>query len=78
LEVAIDKQGRIVIPKEIRDKYGLSEDDKLELVAREDVIELIPLTDEYDLAIRSLREPCKTGNPEARKRVFSREKAWER
>jgi AbrB family looped-hinge helix DNA binding protein len=78
LEVAIDKQGRIVIPKEIRDKYGLSDDAKLELVAREDVIELIPLTDEDDLAIRSLQEPCKTGNPEARKRVFSREKAWKR
>jgi AbrB family looped-hinge helix DNA binding protein len=78
LEVAIDKQGRIVIPKEIREKYGLSEDGKLELVARENGIELIPLTDEDDLAIRSLREPCKTGNREARKRVFSREKAWKR
>ena len=76
--VSIDKLGRIVIPKEIRDKYGLSDDGKLELVAREDFIELIPLTDEDDLAIRSLREPCKTGNPEARKRVFSREKAWKR
>lgn len=78
MEVAIDKQGRIVIPKEIRDKYGLSDDGKLELVAREDVIELIPLTNEDDLAIRSLREPCKTGNPEARKKPFSREKAWKR
>ena len=78
MEVSIDKQGRIVIPKEVRDKYGLSEDGKFELVAREDVIELIPLTDEDDLAIRSLREPCKTGNPEARKNAFSREKAWKR
>lgn len=78
MEVAIDKQGRIVIPKEIRDKYGLSEEGKLELVAREDFIELIPLTNEDDLAIRSLREPCKTGNPQARNRVFSREKAWKR
>ena len=42
LEVAIDKQGRIVIPKEIREKYGLSQEGKLELVAREDAIELIP------------------------------------
>ena len=78
MEVAIDKQGRIVIPKEIRDKYGLSDECKLELVAREDAIELIPLTDEDDLAIRSLKEPCKTGNPEARKKTFSREKAWKR
>ena len=78
MEIAIDKQGRIVIPKEIRDKYGLSDEGKLELVAREDAIELIPLTDEDDLAIRSLREPCKTGNPETRKKAFSREKAWKR
>ena len=76
--MAIDKQGRIVIPKEVREKYGLSGDGKLELVARENAIELIPLTDEDDLAIRSLREPCKTGNPEKAKKAFSREKAWKR
>jgi AbrB family looped-hinge helix DNA binding protein len=78
LEVTIDKQGRIVIPKEIREKYGLLDDDKLELVARENAIELIPLTNENDLAIRSLREPCKTGNPETAKKAFSQEKAWKR
>jgi len=78
LEVAIDKQGRIVIPKEIRNKYGLSDDSKLELVARENAIELVPMTNKDDLAIHSLREPCKTGNPEARKKAFSREKAWKR
>jgi AbrB family looped-hinge helix DNA binding protein len=78
LEVAIDKQGRIVIPKEIRDKYGLSDDDKLELVARENAIELVPITDKDDLAIHSLKEPCKTGNPEAGKKAFSRDKAWKR
>ncbi len=76
LKVAIDKQGRIVIPKEIREKYGLLEDGKLELIAREDAIELIPLVEEDDLAIRSLREPCKSGSPEARDKAFSREKAW--
>jgi AbrB family looped-hinge helix DNA binding protein len=78
LEVAIDKQGRIVIPKEIREKYGLSEDGKLELVAREDSIELIPLVEEDDLAIRSLKEPCKTGNIETHDKLFLREKAWKR
>ena len=76
MKVTIDKQGRIVIPKEVREKYGLSDDGKLELVARENAIELIPLTKEDDLAIRSLREPCKTGNPETAKKAFSREKAW--
>jgi AbrB family looped-hinge helix DNA binding protein len=78
LEVAIDKQGRIVIPKEVRDKYGLSDDAKLELVARENIIELVPMIGKDDLAIHSLREPCKTGNPEAAKKAFSREKAWKR
>ena len=78
MEVSIDKQGRIVIPKEIRDKYGLSDDGKLELVARDNAIELVPMTNKDDLAIHSLREPCKTGNPEARKKAFSREKAWKR
>lgn len=57
LELAIDKQGRIDRPKEVREKYGLSEDAKLELVAQEDSIELIPLAEEDDLAIRSLKEP---------------------
>jgi AbrB family looped-hinge helix DNA binding protein len=78
LEISIDKQGRIVIPKEIRDKYSLSDDGKLELVAREDAIELIPLTGDDDLAVRSLREPCKTGSSKARKKAFSRENAWKR
>jgi AbrB family looped-hinge helix DNA binding protein len=78
LEVAIDKQGRIVIPKEIRDKYGLSDDGKLEIVTRENAIELIPLTSEDDLAIQALKEPCKTGNVETRKKAFSRERAWKR
>jgi len=78
LEVAIDKQGRIVIPKEVREKYGLSEESKLELVPREDLIELIPLVEEDDLAVYSLKEPCETGNPETHDKAFSREKAWAR
>ena len=78
MEVPIDRQGRIVIPKEVREKYGLSEESRLELVSREGVIELIPLVEESDLAIRSLREPCETGDPEAHNKAFSREKAWAR
>jgi len=78
LDLVIDKQGRIVIPKEIREKYGLSEDCKLALVPREDKIELIPLVEESDLAICSLKEPCETGDPEAHNKAFSREKAWKR
>jgi AbrB family looped-hinge helix DNA binding protein len=78
LEVEIDKQGRLVIPKKVRKKYGLSEGGKLELVPREDVIELIPLSEESDLAIRYLKGPCETGDPKAHNKAFSREKAWTR
>ncbi|MBS7628864.1 AbrB/MazE/SpoVT family DNA-binding domain-containing protein [Candidatus Bathyarchaeota archaeon] len=74
----MDKQGRIVIPKEVREKYGLYGEGRLELVPREDVIELIPLVEEGDLTIHFLKEPCETGDPEAHSRVFSREKAWMR
>ena len=78
MEVTIDKQGRIVIPKEVREKYGLSEEGRLELVSHEDAIELIPLIEEGDLAIHSLKEPCETGDPKAHDKAFSREKAWKR
>jgi len=74
----MDKQGRIVIPKEVREKYGLSEECRLELVPHEDTIELIPLLEESDLAVRFLEEPCETGDPEAHDKAFSREKAWMR
>lgn len=77
MEVVIDKQGRIVIPKEVRDKYGLSEDDRFELIAREGTIELIPFK-EGDPAAHHLKEPCKTGVPEAHNKAFSRERAWAR
>ena len=78
LEVTIDKQGRIVIPKKIRKKYGLSEESTLELVPREDVMELIPLVDESDLTVLSLRQPCETGDSKAHDKAFSRERAWTR
>lgn len=78
LQVAVDKQGRVVIPKEVREKYGLSEESRLELVPREDAIELVPLPEEDDLAIRSLGEPCETGDPKLHDRAFSRERAWTR
>jgi AbrB family looped-hinge helix DNA binding protein len=78
LEVTIDRQGRIVIPKKVRKKYGLSEEGRLELVTREDVIELIPLVEEGDLTVLSLKQPCETGDTKAHDKAFSREKAWTR
>ncbi len=78
MEVAIDRQGRIVIPKAIRERYGLSADGRLELVAREGVIELFPLAEEEDVAMRYLAAPCQTGDKETRHRAFDRKRAWTR
>jgi len=72
----MDKQGRIVLPKETREKYGLVGGAEFEMVAREDKIELIPRVADEDLAIIVLREPCKTGDSSKRDLAFSRERAW--
>lgn len=38
----IDRAGRLVIPKELRDRYGLGEGAEVEVVATPDGISLIP------------------------------------
>ncbi|WP_435333018.1 AbrB/MazE/SpoVT family DNA-binding domain-containing protein [Haloarchaeobius sp. TZWWS8] len=43
-----DRQGRLYIPKEVREKYG----DKYHIVTYEDRIELIPVADDPLAAIR--------------------------
>jgi bifunctional DNA-binding transcriptional regulator/antitoxin component of YhaV-PrlF toxin-antitoxin module len=43
-----DKQGRLYIPKEVREKYG----DKYHIVTYEDRIELIPVADDPLTAVR--------------------------
>jgi bifunctional DNA-binding transcriptional regulator/antitoxin component of YhaV-PrlF toxin-antitoxin module len=43
-----DRQGRLYIPKEIREKYG----DKYHIVTYEDRIELIPVADDPLAAVR--------------------------
>jgi len=78
LEVGIDSRGRIVIPKAVRERYGLSVECRLELVAREGVIELFPLAQKAGVAMRYLAEPCQTGDKETRHRSFDRERAWTR
>jgi len=76
MTVQIDKQGRIVIPKSIRERFGLSEGGRLELMVRENTIELMPLTGEDDPAIIILEEPCKTGDASKHDEPFSRERVW--
>lgn len=43
-----DKQGRLYIPKEVREKYG----EKYQIVTYEDRIELIPVADDPLAAVR--------------------------
>jgi bifunctional DNA-binding transcriptional regulator/antitoxin component of YhaV-PrlF toxin-antitoxin module len=44
-----DKQGRLYIPKEVREKYG----EKYHIVTYEDRIELIPVADDPLAAVRA-------------------------
>lgn len=76
MKARLDKQGRIVIPKEAREKYKLVDEGDLEVICREDKIELVPISEETDPAVLALKEPCRTGSVRRRKLLFSREKAW--
>jgi len=76
MKLKVDKQGRIVIPKEVREKYGLSDGAELEMMPHQDRIELIPLIEENDPAVIILKEPCKTGDPSKSALLFSRERVW--
>lgn len=78
LKVRMDRQGRVVIPKQLRERYGLLKGGELELIAHEGAINLLPLVEEEDPAVTILSEPCKSGDPSRHGLVFSREKVWER
>ena len=71
--IKIDKQGRMVLPKEIREQFGL-EETGMEVIPREDHIDLIPMR--ADPAEVLLKEPCKSGDKNKGKLAFSRERAW--
>lgn len=76
MKLKMDKQGRIVLPKETRKKYGLMEGVELEMVPHEGKIELIPVAGDEDPAVIILREPCKTGDFSRHDLAFSRERVW--
>jgi len=78
MKIKVDNQGRIVIPKDARKMYGLTEGTELEMVTHEDKIELIPLVMKDDPAIIILEEPCKTGDFSKHDLAFSRVRAWRR
>ena len=74
MAIKIDKQGRMVLPKEIREQFNLDEVG-VEVIPREDHIDLIPVM--ADPAEVILKEPCKSGDESKGKLAFSRERAWE-
>lgn len=76
MKVKVDKQGRIVMPKKVREKYHLSDGAELEMISYQDRIELIPLIEENDPAVIILKEPCETGDSSRSALSFSRERVW--
>lgn len=61
----VDKQGRIVILKKGMERYNLPAGSELDMACLEDKIELIPTSEETDLAMIELNHPCRTGHAEA-------------
>jgi AbrB family looped-hinge helix DNA binding protein len=41
--VSIDRAGRVVIPKEVRDRLSITPDTELEISVRDDAIEIAPI-----------------------------------
>jgi AbrB family looped-hinge helix DNA binding protein len=41
--VSIDRAGRVVIPKELRDRLSITPDTELEITVRDDAIEIAPV-----------------------------------
>jgi len=73
MAIKVDKQGRMVVPKEVREQFGLDEIE-IEVIPRENHIDLIPIT--ADPAETILREPCKSGDKSRGKLMFNRERTW--
>ena len=61
LSTKIDRAGRLVIPKELRDLYGLDEGTEIELVAVPDGITLIPARAERRIVRRGRVVAIDTG-----------------
>lgn len=53
MQVTIDKAGRIVLPKPVRDRFGLRAESKLELVENDEGFHLKPV----EAATRLVRRP---------------------
>ncbi|PSP92772.1 hypothetical protein BRC91_12250 [Halobacteriales archaeon QS_4_62_28] len=67
-----DRQGRLYIPKEIREKYG----EKYHIVQYEDRIELIPVADDPLTAVREAASDLRDASTEEiREKIEAKAKA---
>jgi AbrB family looped-hinge helix DNA binding protein len=61
MKAKIDDAGRVVIPKELRDRYGLSPGTELELISVPDGISLVPARSERRMIRRGRIMAVDTG-----------------
>ena len=65
MKVRVDKYGRIVLPKEIREMLGIRENSELILSVREDEIVLIVQREDLEKKVDDLIEFLKNNAPKA-------------
>ncbi len=63
MRVKVDKYGRIFLPKDVRDKLGLHENDELSLEVREDEIVIRVQRDDLEKRVDELVEYLKSHLP---------------
>ena len=72
MSVEVGKYGRIVLPKEIRKKYGVNEESRLIIRAREGEIALLPVR-KYEKPTKALYGSVKPERPVDEPKKVARE-----
>ena len=75
MKARIDRAGRIVIPKELRDRYGLEDGTEVEVIAVPDGITLVPPRSERHLVRVGRVLAIDTGAKKAPAEVFDVDRA---
>lgn len=70
VKTKIDRAGRLVIPKELRERYGLDEGAEVEIIAVPDGITLVPIRTERRVVRRGRVVAIDTGAEPAPLDVF--------
>ncbi|MCG8481534.1 MAG: AbrB/MazE/SpoVT family DNA-binding domain-containing protein [Spirochaetales bacterium] len=70
-KTSIDSAGRLVIPKEFRDRYGFREGEPIEIIAVPDGITLIPSRSERKIVKRGRVVAIDTGAERAPTEIFA-------